>query len=327
MTDTLAPSDLAPLKRILGISALGPFAALVLACAFFAIKSDTFFTGTNLSLIVQQTVEVGTIAIGQTLIILTAGIDLSCGAAMSLAMVVMTRLAVKDGVPPLLAMAIGVGIGTLVGVLNGSLVAWIRLPAFIVTLGTLGIAFSLTHIYSEDETMLDLPSSMTWLGNTFKVAGTEITYGSVAMVLLYAVVWFFLGQTATGRRIFALGDNPEAVRLAGVRTRRLLLGIYASAGFIYGLAAVLLVARTGAGDPNAGQNDNLDSITAVVLGGTSLFGGRGTIIGTLIGALVVTVVRNGLIQIDTDSIYQVLITGILVILAVALDQLTRRRRA
>jgi len=141
------------------------------------------------------------------------------------------------------------------------------------------------------------------------------------------VAWYVLRQTAAGRHVYAVGNNPEAARLTGIRTRRLLIGVYTTAGVVYGIAALLLISRTSVGDPQAGQTDNLDSITAVVLGGTSLFGGRGSVIGTLIGALIVGIVRNGLQLMGVRSIYQVLITGILVILAVAVDQLARRRQA
>jgi fructose transport system permease protein len=147
------------------------------------------------------------------------------------------------------------------------------------------------------------------------------------MLVLFVVAWYVLRQTAAGRHVYAVGNNPEAARLTGIRTRRLLLGVYTTAGLIYGVAALLLIARTSVGDPQAGQTDNLDSITAVVLGGTSLFGGRGSVIGTLIGALIVGIVRNGLQLMGVRSIYQVLITGILVILAVSVDQIARRRQA
>ena len=145
------------------------------------------------------------------------------------------------------------------------------------------------------------------------------------MLLLYLGVWYVLRSTAPGRHIYAMGNNPEATRLMGIRTRMLLLSVYTVAGLIYGLAALLLVSRTGVGDPNAGQTDNLDSITAVVLGGTSLFGGRGMILGTLIAALIVGVFRNGLTLMGVASVYQILITGILVILAVATDRLSHRK--
>jgi len=328
-TDEVPPLEAGPslIRRTLGTSGVGPTLALVLVCAFFAVKTDRFLTGTNLSLVLQQTIEVGTLAIGQTLIILTAGIDLSCGAVMALGSIVMTKLAVNSGVSPVLAIVLGIAACVGFGVLNGTLVTSIKLPAFIVTLGTLNIAFALTHIYSGEATITGVPSEMTYLGNTFRIGGTGITYASIVMLALFALVWFALTQSSTGRHVYALGDNPEAVRLAGVHVQRLLIGVYATAGLIYGIAAFLLVARTQVGDPAAGQTDNLDSITAVVLGGTSLFGGRGSVIATLIGALIVGIIRNGLTLLGVDAIYQVLITGILVILAVATDQLTRGRHA
>jgi fructose transport system permease protein len=307
------------------IATLGPLIALIVICVFFSLTSDRFLSGGNLSLVVQQVMVIGALAIGQTLIILTAGIDLSCGAAMALGNIVMTKLAVDAGVPPLLAILLGIAACALIGFVNGAFVTGLRLPPFIVTLGTLNIAFALTHIYSRDNTITDLPGLMTALGNSFKVGGTAITYGSILTLLMFALAWFVLTQTAWGRRLYALGDNPEATRLMGIPVNRMLLGVYTVAGAIYGVAALLLVSRTGVGDPNAGVTENLDSITAVVLGGTSLFGGRGTIIGTLIGALIVGVLRNGLILLGVPSIYQVLITGILVILAVSVDQLARRR--
>jgi len=173
-------------------------------------------------------------------------------------------------------------------------------------------------------TINNLPRVMIFLGETFKIGTTEITYGSVLMVIMYIIAWWVLANTLAGRQVYAVGDNPEAARLAGINTSRVLVGVYTTAAFLYGIAALLLVARTGAGDPNAGQNSNLESITAVVLGGTSLMGGRGNILGTLVGAMIVGVFRNGLQLMGIPSVYQVLITGILVILAVSVDQLSHR---
>ena len=239
----------------------------------------------------------------------------------------LSLVAVDSGMNPLLAVFLGLAVCAAFGAFNGSLVTAVRLPPFIVTLGTLNIAFALTHIYSEDQTISGLPSALTFFGETFTIGGTDITYGTVLMLVLFVVAWYVLRQTAAGRHVYAVGNNPEAARLTGIRTRRLLLGVYTTAGLIYGVAALLLIARTSVGDPQAGQTDNLDSITAVVLGGTSLFGGRGSVIGTLIGALIVGIVRNGLQLMGVRSIYQVLITGILVILAVSVDQIARRRQA
>ena len=313
-------------SRAFSVSTMGPLIALLIAVAYFTARTDRFLTGGNLSLVVQQVMVVGTLAIGQTLVILTAGIDLSNGAVMGLGSIVMAKLAVAGGVNPYLAILLGIGVCAAFGLLNGSLVTFLRLPPFIATLGTLSIAFALTHIYSNDQTVSGLPSALTFLGKTFSVGQTDVTYGSVLMLLMYALAWFVLRQTAAGRHVYAVGNNTEAARLSGIQTRRLLVSVYTTAGVIYGVAALLLIARTSVGDPQAGQTENLESITAVVLGGTSLFGGRGSVICTLLGALIVGTIRNGLQLLGVRSIYQVLITGILVILAVAVDQLTRRRQ-
>jgi fructose transport system permease protein len=310
--------------KLPSIGTLGPFIALLAACLFFATQSDRFLTGGNFSLILQQVAVVAVIAIGQTLIILTAGIDLSCGMVMALGGIVMTKFAVELGLPMPLAVLCGVAVTTLFGLANGLLVTRVKLPPFIVTLGTMNIAFAITQLYSNSQTVTDLPPSMTALGNTFTLGGTEVAWSTVVVLALYAGVWFVLRETAAGRHVYAVGNSPEATRLVGIPTTKVLLGVYVAAGCFYGIASLLSVARTGVGDPNAGQTENLDAITAVVLGGTSLFGGRGLIIGTLVGALVVGVFRNGLTLMGVSSIYQVLVTGVLVILAVAADQLSRK---
>jgi fructose transport system permease protein len=304
---------------------LAPLLALVLACAFFATQSDRFLSLQNFSLILQQVMVVGVIAIGQTLIILTAGIDLSCGMVMALGSIVMTKLAVTSGMNPYLAIACGLLVTVAFGLANGLLVTMVRLPSFIVTLGTMNIAFALTQVYSESQTVTDLPLAMTFLGNTFSLGGAAITYGTVLMLGLYVAVWLALRNTAPGRHVYAVGNSPEAARLTGIWTHGVLLGVYSVAGLMYGIASLLAVARTGVGDPQAGQTDALDAITAVVLGGTSLFGGRGIVLGTLLGALIVGVFRNGLTLMGVSSIYQILITGILVILAVATDKISHRK--
>ncbi|GIG68959.1 ABC transporter permease [Phytomonospora endophytica] len=312
-------------RRALSVSTIGPLAALVLACVYFSLQTDRFLTGPNFSLILQQVMVVGTLAVGQTLVILTAGIDLSNGAIMAFGSIVMTRFAVDGGVHPLLAIAAGIAVCGLFGAANGLLVTRVKLPPFIVTLGMLNIAYALTHVYSDEKTVSKLPPMLTALGRTFDLGGTRVTYGTVVALVLFGVFAFVLGQTAWGRRVYATGNNPEATRLTGVPTRRVLLAVYTVAGLVYGVAALLLVARTGVGDPKAGQTENLESITAVVLGGTSLFGGRGAVLGTLVGALIVGVFRNGLQLTGVAPIYQILITGVLVILAVAVDRISRGR--
>ena len=303
---------------------LGPFIALIVACLFFSLQSERFLSLQNFSLILQQVMVVGTIAIGQTLIILTAGIDLSCGMIMALGSIVMTKVAADYGLSAPVAIALGISATAALGLANGLLVTKAKLPPFIVTLGMLNIAFAITQLYSGSQTITEIPDGMLWLGNSFRIGETNIVYGVLLMLGLYLLTWLFLRETAPGRHIYAVGNSPEATRLTGISTDKVLLGVYVLAGVFYGIASLLSVARIGAGDPNAGQTENLDAITAVVLGGTSLFGGRGIILGTLVGALIVGVFRNGLTLMGVSSVYQILVTGILVILAVMTDQMSRK---
>ncbi|WP_373063794.1 ABC transporter permease [Gemmatimonas sp.] len=302
----------------------GPLVALLLACAFFALQSPRFLTGANLSLVLSQVMVVGVLAIGQTLVILTGGIDLACGMIMALGSILMSMLAVKHGWHPALAIAGGMGVTTLAGMINGLLVTRIKLPPFIVTLGTMNIAFAATQLVSRAQTFTDLPPLFTWLGNSVRVGNTPIAFGALAMLASYALAFVLLRETAAGRHVYAVGNNSEAARLAGINTNRVLLSVYMLSGLCAGIAALLSIARTGVGDPQSGQTENLDTVTAVVLGGTSLFGGRGIIVGSLVGALIVGVFRNGLTLMGVSSVYQILVTGVLVILAVATDQWSRK---
>jgi fructose transport system permease protein len=306
-----------------GVPILGPVLALLLACIFFTTQSNRFLTGANFSLILQQVMVVGTLAIGQTLVILTGGIDLSNGMLMAYSSILMTGLFANSGMDPYLAILLGMLVCVAFGALNGWLTTAIGLPPFIVTLGTFNILFALVRIYTT-ATVTSVPPALLFFGKTFRLGGTEITYGTVVMLILFLIAWFVLRSTPAGRAVYAVGDNPEAARLAGIKTGRVLIAVYTVAAIAYGIAGLLLVGRTEVGDPNAGQSGNLDSITAVVLGGTSLLGGRGDMLGTLVGALIVGVFRNGLQLMGVGSIYQVLITGILVILAVSVDYLSHR---
>lgn len=314
-------------KRLLNVIAtpsIGPFLALLAAGGFFYTQNERFIQPLNLSLILQQTSWIAALAIGQTLVILTGGIDLSNGLVMALGTVIMTKMAVVNGVDPVLAIAIGFGVIMAFGLLNGLLVTQLKLPPFIVTLGTLNIAFALTRIYTT-ATINGLPPIQRIFGERVNLFGTSFTYGSLFVFVLYIVMWIVLSETAFGRHVYAVGDDREAARLMGVPVNRVLIQVYVLAGFFYAIGGWLLIGRIGSGDPNAGQTANLDSITAVVIGGTSLFGGRGNLLGTLVGALIVGVFINGLQITGVDPLYQRLITGVLVILAVTLDQLISKK--
>ena len=307
---------------------ISPLLVLVVAVIAFGFANERFWEPTNLSLILQQVAIVGTLAIGQTLIILTAGIDLSVGAIMILAALVTGKLASEQGVPGPLALLVGIAIGLAAGFLNGFLVTAVRLPPFIVTLGTLSIFTALALLYSDGQSITSgFGDFLLWTGESIELGGFRITYGVLLMLALYGVFSFALSQTAWGRHVYAVGDDTDAARLAGIRVNRVLLSVYTVAGLVYAVTAWILIGRIGAASPNAAADANLDSITAVVIGGTSLFGGRGVLVGTLLGALIVGVFRNGLSLAGVDVLYQTLVVGILVIVAVSIDQWIRRVKA
>jgi fructose transport system permease protein len=314
-----------PALRLLRSSVFGPLLVLVLFCVIFGTTTRTFWAAGNLSLVAQQSVVVGTLAIGQTLIILTAGIDLANGAIAVLGTIVAARL-VSEGHDAALAMPLAIVICTACGLAAGLLVSRLALPPFIVTLGMLGIVTAATRLYSEGNSFPVTDDLLGWTGNGFRVAGFSTTYGVVLALLLYCATWYLLTQTRWGRHLYAIGNNREAARLVGIRVRGALLSVYTVAALLYGVAAWFSLGRIPNADPNALQTANLDSITAVVIGGTSLFGGRGSIFGTLVGTLIVSVLRNGLTLEGIDPLWQDLVTGVLVIGAVAVDQLSRSRQ-
>ena len=307
-----------------------PFVVLLLGLLLgVAVNPARFTAASNLSTVLTQVMVTGILGVGQTLVILTAGIDLSVGVIMVISSVVMGRLAVYDGVPTLLAFPLGLLVGAAFGYLNGILVTRLKMPPFIVTLGTLSIIGALNTFYSQSETigMQDIQDKAWFLqimGNQVEIGSARIMWGTFLLLMVAAVVWYVLVRTAYGRHVYATGDDPEAARLAGINTDNILLSVYVLAGLIAAIAGWALIGRVGAISPTAGENANLDSITAVVIGGTSLFGGRGSIIGTLIGALIVGVFRSAVSLAGLDVLWQEFAIGILIIVAVALDQWIRR---
>jgi fructose transport system permease protein len=307
-----------------------PFVVLLLGVLLgVAVNPSRFTAASNFSTILTQVMVTGIIGVGQTLVILTAGIDLSIGLIMVISSVVMGRLAVIDGVPTILAFPIGLVCGAVFGGLNGVLVTRMRMPPFIVTLGTLSIIGALNTFYSQSETigMQDIDNKAYFLqimGNELQIGGARIMWGTFLMLLVAAVFWYVLNRTAYGRHVYATGDDREAARLAGINTDRILFSVYVLAGLIAAIAGWALIGRVGAISPTAGENANLDSITAVVIGGTSLFGGRGSIVGTLVGALIVGVFRSAVSLAGLDVLWQEFAIGVLIIVAVALDQWIRR---
>jgi fructose transport system permease protein len=331
-------SPLARLQHVLhGNPALVPLIVLLGLIAFFGIfAGDRFFSAYTLTLVMQQVAVVGILAAAQTLVVLTAGIDLAIGVIMVFSFVIMGNLVLTDGspgdfaVPAVLALVAGFAMAAFWGFVNGNLVARLKLPPFIVTLGTWNIIMAICLIYSENATMreADLTAQTQLLhvfGQNFRVGPAVVTYGVVAMIVLYFVLWFMLNHTAFGRHIYAVGDDPDAAELAGISTRKVLVGVYTLAGVIAGLAAWVSIGRNGSISPSTVVTDfNLQAITATVIGGISLFGGRGSILGVLFGTLIVGIMSMGLNMMNADPQWKVLLTGVLIIAAVAVDQWIRK---
>jgi fructose transport system permease protein len=307
-----------------------PLIVLLLSIIAFGLLIGTkFFSAFSMTLILQQVAVVGIVGAAQTLVILTAGIDLSVGAIMVLSSVVMGQFTFRYGFPAPIAVLCGFGVGALCGWINGALVAHMKLPPFIVTLGTWQIVLASNFLYSANETIRsqDIAAQAPLLqvfGATFRIGNAVFTYGVIAMVLLVALLWYILNNTAWGRHVYAVGDDPEAAELSGVRVGRMLVSVYVISGIICALAGWVLIGRLGSVSPTSGQLANIESITAVVIGGISLFGGRGSIMGMIFGALVVGVFSLGLRLIGTDPQWTYLLIGLLIIVAVAIDQWIRK---
>ncbi|MFO1202442.1 MAG: ABC transporter permease [Tabrizicola sp.] len=306
-----------------------PALVLLLSIAAFSIIAPRFLGVGALSTVLKQVTVTGFIALAQTLIILTAGIDLSVGAILVLSSLVMGNLAVFSGVPVIFAVLIGLLVGGIMGLINGLLVTKMRLPPFIVTLGTLSIFESIKLWYSQSESIRNVDieekaPGLLFFGQGYNFGGASISYGGITLILLAAILWYVLNHTAWGRHVHAIGDDPDAAMLSGIKVDRTLVSVYTVAGLICGFAAWIGIGRVGSISPIAFADVNLASITAVVIGGTSLFGGRGSIIGSVLGAMIVGVFITGLSLAGVDDYWQKFAAGCLVIIAVALDQWLRR---
>ncbi len=335
--EALAQRSHTPAQRIQHLlhsqPAISPALLLIVSVVVFTFLNPDFARPGTLSLLVQQTAVIAALAIGQTLIILTAGIDLSVGVIAVLSAFLMAKVSTDQGVPAVLALLLGIAVGAACGALNGFLVTRVRLPPFIVTLGTFSIFTAVLLLYSKGQSVQrsQMESAgaglLTWTGTRFSFGEFNITTGVLVMLLMFVVVGFALSQTAWGRHVYAVGDDAEASRLAGIQVTRVLFSVYLVAGIVYGIAAWVLIGRAGAATPNLIANANLESITAVVIGGTSLFGGRGGVLGTLLGTLIVQTFTVGLSLAGVDNNYRLLAIGVLVIVAVSVDQWIRQVKA
>ena len=293
-----------------------------------AVRWPVFLKRSNLLSVANQTAIYAIIAIGMTMVIITAGIDLSVGSLVALAAVA-AALFLRDvgggtggGVGAVVAgTLIGVAVCGLAGAFNGLLVTWFGVPSFIATLGMMMMASGLAFRLSDGRSIDALPPAFFWLGRGQTLG---IPNPVVVMVVLYLLAHFVMSRTVFGRYIYALGGNPEAARLSGVRTSRVLVAVYVISGALAGLGGVMLASQLGAGDPKFGQMYELDVIAAVVVGGTSLLGGQGKIFGTLIGAFIIAVIKNGMNLTNVDPFNQRIALGAVLTAAVLLDTLKRR---
>jgi fructose transport system permease protein len=310
--------------------ALVPLIVLIISVAVFgALLGTKFFSSFALTLILQQVAIVGIVGAAQSLVILTAGIDLSVGAIMVLSSVIMGQFTFRLGLPPVVAVACGLMLGTFIGFINGWLIARIKLPPFIVTLGIWQIALASNFLYSGNETIRaqEIEANaplLQFFGQSFSVGGAVFTYGVIFFILLVLLLAYVLRHTAWGRHVYAVGDDPDAAELSGVNTKRILISVYALSGLICAFAGWVLIGRIGSVSPTSGQSANIESITAVVIGGISLFGGRGSILGMFFGALIVGVFSLGLRLLGADAQWTYLLIGALIIGAVAVDQWIRK---
>lgn len=314
-----------------------PLIILALSVAVFAAATDgRILSGLAIKVTLEQVSIVGILAVAQTIVILTAGIDLSIGAVMVLSYVVMGLVSVHGGMPAIVGILAGFGTGMGLGAISGLLVTKVKLPPFIVTLGlwqmVLASVFLITGSQSIRSQEIDAAAPFlkvfgerVEIGDwTLRLMGAPVIYGVLLMLVVFAVFWYLLGHTAWGRHIYAVGDDKEAAELAGVQTDRTLMSVYIVAGLIAAVAAWAAIGRVGSISPTSFREANLDTIAAVVIGGTSLFGGRGGILGTLFGALTVGVFATGLRLAGADPQWVLFASGALIILAVALDQWIRR---
>lgn len=299
---------------------LGPLIGLVVLLMILSILSGQFLTFGNLRNVALQTSVNALLAVGMTFVILTAGIDLSVGSTLALSAAVSSGLMVLH-VNLWLAAAVALVIGGLAGLVNGVFVAYARLAPFIVTLGTMTLYRGLTEIYTNGNPIFNLPPAFSNFG-----AGTllSIPIPVYLTAVVFMVAWVVLKRSVSGRRIYAIGGNEDVAFLAGVPVKKYLLAVYVISGMMAALAGLVLTSRLASAEPTAGTGYELDAITAVVLGGTSLFGGEGTIVGTLIGALILGVIDNGLNLLNVNSFYQDAVKGLIILAAIMLDRKKRR---
>ena len=302
----------------------GPLIGLILLFIGFSLASEHFLSVRNLLNVLDQVTVLGILAIGMTAVIVIGGIDLSVGSVLALSMMAMGYVERYLGVPLPVAMATGVATGMMAGCVTGLLVTHARLPAFIATLAMMSVARGLANLLTDGQQIVGYPGWFTSFATVRHFGFLSITVGT--FIVLVIVSWIYLRYRAGGRMLYAIGGNPEVARLSGIAVRKVTVMVYAMSGALAGVAAIALAARLNSSQPSAGFTYELDTIAAVVIGGASLAGGVGSIAGTVVGVLIIGILRNGLNLLGVSPFFQMVIIGCVIALAVSLDTLGRRKR-
>lgn len=299
---------------------LGVGVALIALIALMAVIAPYFWTVNNLIEVTRQVSAIAILAAGGTFVILTAGIDLSVGSALGVAAMV-AIVAASSGLPAIAAILLALLAGAVIGAINGVFVARFALPAFIVTLAALTYLRGVVYVGTGGTTVVPAEVPFAWIGQASLLG---VPYAVLIMALVYVGGWFLLNRTVFGRQLYAIGGNAEAARLSGIPVRRVIMATYVISGLCAGIAGLIVAARLESAVPDLGSGYELNAIAAIVLGGTSLMGGRGSLVGTLIGALFIAVLSNGMTLMNVASFYQQIIMGIVILAAVLIDRLRRR---
>jgi ribose transport system permease protein len=306
-------------ERTSGLIVLMMLIILVLAL----LKPDTFFTSNNLFNIVKQASLVSIIAFGQTFVMVSGGIDLSVGFSLGLSGVIMADF-IKMSLPPGVAIIAGLAISVIIGISNGLIITKFKLPPFIVTLGMAKIARGVMYVITRGYPIPVNDPFVIWVGNAYV---GPIPIMVLVMLLLFVITAYVLGKTVFGLRTKAIGGNEHAARLTGIKVDLHKIQIYAMTGLLCGIAGIIMAGRVNSGNPNAGVNFELDSIAAVIVGGTAMSGGEGTVIGTLLGALILQVISNGLVLMNVSIYWQTIVAGALIIIVCALDSFSHAKES
>lgn len=313
---------LGAIKNKVNIRQIGILLVLVIMSIIFSMGSDFFFTFSNFISIFQQAAISGTLAIGMTLVIITAGIDLSVGSTVGLAAAVAASVMVEhgaDGIAPALIAAMAIGL--ICGLFNGILISCLNLQPFLVTMGTLSLYRGIEYIYTGAVTVRGLPAEFT---KTMNALNNSIPVPVIVMFCVMVIVYFIVKYTKYGRYVFAIGGNEEATRLSGVNVKIVRIATYTIMGLICAVCAVLYIGRIGSADANTGTGYEMDAIAAAAIGGASLAGGKGNLVGTILGAVMLAMLQNGLTLLKVQSFYQTAATGLIIIIAVIIDRFTNR---